>query len=44
MAMPTEQIIRYFHVASSDSRERWKEIRKVVTMVVVSTPTHIKPR
>ena len=44
MAMPTEQITRYFQVASNDSRERCRPMRKVVTSVVDSMPTHMSPR
>ena len=42
-ATATEQISRYFHIASSDSRETCSEIRKAVSSVVASMPTHISP-
>jgi len=43
-AIPTEQMIRYFHIASSDRRLGWSEIRKAVSSVVASMPTHMMPR
>ncbi|SRR5258706_7261549 len=43
-AIPTEQSMRYFHMASSDARERCSGIKRAVTKVVASIPTHINPR
>ena len=43
-AIPIEQMIRYFHIASSDRPVGWSEIRKAVSSVVASIPTHMTPR
>src|SRR5947207_11654134 len=43
-AIPIEQMIRYFHIASSDSRVGYSEIRKALSNVVASMPTHMMPR
>ena len=43
-ATPTEQTTRYFHMASSDSGVTWTQIKKAVSSVVASMPTHISPR
>src|SRR6266581_5899324 len=43
-AIPTEQMIRYFHIASSDSLLGCSEIRKALNSVVASIPTHMMPR
>ena len=42
--MPTEQMITYFHVASSDFRVRRWPTRNAVTIVVASTAAHSTPR
>ncbi len=42
-AMPTEQMITYFQVASSAVRVRRCPTRKAVTTVVASMATHITP-
>ncbi len=42
--MPTEQISRYFQVASSDRWCRWKKISGALASVVASTATHSMPR
>lgn len=41
--MPTEQIITYFHVASSAVRVRRCPTRKAVTTVVASMATQMTP-
>ncbi len=43
-AIPTEQMIRYFHIASSDRRLGCSDIRKALSSVVASIPTHMMPR
>ena len=43
-AIPIEQMIRYFHIASSESRLGCSEIRKALSSVVASMPTHMIPR
>src|SRR6266567_5155199 len=43
-AIPTEQMIRYFHIASSDRRVGCSDIRKALSSVVASIPTHMMPR
>ena len=44
-ATPTEQMIRYFHIASSDCRRRMqRRSGRRVTSVVASMPTHMMPR
>src|SRR5216683_7975274 len=43
-AIPTEQMIRYFHIASSDKRLGCSDIRKALNSVVASIPTHMMPR
>jgi len=43
-AMPIEQMIRYFHIASSDNPLGCSEIKKAVSNVVASMPTHMMPR
>ena len=42
-ATPTEQMIRYFHMASSEAGLRWMQMRNAVTSVVASMPTHMMP-
>ena len=42
--MPTEQISRYFHIASSERSERWKQISGALTSVVASTATQSSPK
>ena len=43
-ATPIEQIIRYFHIASSDAGLTGMQIRNAVKSVVASIPTHMMPR
>src|SRR2546425_13127561 len=43
-AIPTEQMIRYFHIASSDRRVGCSDIRNALNSVVASLPTHLTPR
>ncbi len=43
-ATPTEQMMRYFHIASSEAGERCRQMRNAVTSVVASMPTHMMPR
>ena len=42
--MPTEQISRYFHIASRERSERWKQISGALTSVVASTATQRSPK
>ncbi len=42
-ATPTEQTMRYFHMASRDSGVTCTQIRKAVSRVVASMPTHMTP-
>jgi len=42
--MPTEQIRRYFQVASRELTVRWKKISGALARVVASTATHSSPR
>ena len=42
-AIPIEQMIRYFHIASSERRLGCSEIRKALSSVVASMPTHMIP-
>ena len=44
MAIPTEQIITYFQVASSEARLRRCPTRNAVTIVVASMDAHKIPR
>jgi hypothetical protein len=43
-AIPTEQMIRYFHIASNERRLGCSDIRKALKRVVASIPTHMMPR
>ena len=43
-ATPTEHMMRYFQVASSDAADTCVQIRNAVSSVVASMPTHIIPR
>ena len=42
--MPTEQMMTYFQVASTEPRPRRWPTRNAVTMVVASTAAHRTPR
>jgi hypothetical protein len=43
-AIPTEQIKRYFHVASKDKRLQLKYINGALDIVVASTANHRRPK
>ena len=44
MAIPTEHMRRYFHMASKAPGVGWMQIRKAVRRVVDSIPTQRRPR